>query len=184
MRQVVSSSLPNNGHPRKVELKAKPQQWYPTQAMSNASHKAQKGTRLEILCKINMPSQQQRAWNITWLLHTSNACWGVEEVSVQEFSIFKDIKHFFRKRNLSPFRENETARNETHCKGIWWVKYLFLLKCVAEVFKATVAWKEWRWSFLLLLLLLRVVKTKNSHILSLPFRGLLGLAYSSALIWK
>lgn len=32
--------------------------------------------------------------------------------------------------------------------------------------------------------LLRVVKTKNSHILSLPFRGLLGLAYSSALICK
>lgn len=35
-----------------------------------------------------------------------------------------------------------------------------------------------------LLLLWRVVKTKNSHILSLPFRGLLGLAYSSALICK
>lgn len=32
--------------------------------------------------------------------------------------------------------------------------------------------------------LLRAVKTKNSHILSLPFRGLLGLAYSSALICK
>lgn len=32
--------------------------------------------------------------------------------------------------------------------------------------------------------LLRVVKTKNSHILSLPFRGLLGLACSSALICR
>ena len=86
---------------------------------------------------------------------------------------------YFRKRNLSPLFV-KTVRSETSCKGIWRVKYLPLLKRFTKAFEATVAWKKWRWSFFLL----RAVKTKNSHILALPFRGLLGLAYSYALICK
>lgn len=90
---------------------------------------------------------------------------------------------FFQKKKSLPYICQNTTRTDMPCKGIWRVKYLFLLKYVTKAFEATVAWKEWRWSFLILLLW-RVVKTKNSHILSLPFRCLLGLAYSSALICK
>lgn len=58
-----------------------------------------------------------------------------------------DIKHAFQEKKSHPFLCQNTARTETLCKGIWRVKYLFLLKCVAKAFEATVARKEWRWSF-------------------------------------
>lgn len=91
-----------------------------------------------------------------------------------------DIKYIFQDKNSLPLFCQNTASTETPCKGNWRVKYLFLLKCVAKRLKRLLHERNGGGLFILL----RVVKTKNSHILSFPFRGLLGLAYYSALICK
>lgn len=108
---------------------------------------------------------------------------GVEDALVQRFSkhCIELIASVTGGKKIS-FFQAKTARIGPPCMRTGRVKYSFQLKCVTKASEATVAWKEWRWSFFFFLL--RVVKTKNSHILSLPFRGLLGLACSSALICR
>lgn len=41
------------------------------------------------------------------------------------------IKHVFQEKKSLPFI-SQNSQDETSCEGIWRVKYLFLLKCVAK----------------------------------------------------
>lgn len=68
-------------------------------------------------------------------------------LSAMIFKVLRRADIIFQEKKSLPFICQNTTRTETPCQGIWRVKYLFLLKCVAKAFEATVAWKEWRWSF-------------------------------------
>lgn len=73
---------------------------------------------------------------------------GVEDALVQRFSkhCIELIASVTGGKKIS-FFQAKTAQIGPPCMRTGRVKYSFQLKCVTKASEATVAWKEWRWSF-------------------------------------